>query len=58
MATAPPNRTAPTGPRKRAATPLSNSPSSFDAEMKMNETDVTRPFISSGVASWIREALT
>jgi hypothetical protein len=38
----------------RAATPLSNSPSSFDALMNRLDTAVTRPRMGSGVTIWIR----
>ena len=50
IAPSPPNATAPTGPRTRAVTPLSNSPSSFDAPMNSVATADTRPRIRSGVA--------
>ena len=37
-----------TVPNSRAATPLSNAPSSFDAPMNTQFTDATRPRIRSG----------
>src|SRR6476660_8087165 len=48
----PPNTTEGTSPRKLAATPDSNSPSSLLEPMKMTLTAVTRPRIESGVNSW------
>src|SRR4051794_38811256 len=47
----PPNTTDGTSPRKLAATPDSNSPSSLLEPMKMTLTAVTRPRIESGVRS-------
>ena len=48
---APPPAIAQGTPTARAATPLSNAPSSFDAPMNTPSTVVTRPSWSSGVAS-------
>src|SRR5690606_32359171 len=49
IAPVPPNTAAPTGPSRRATTPLSNSPSSLDAPMNRVETAATRPRMLSGV---------
>ena len=50
----PPKTAAPTGPRKRATRPLSNSPSSLEAQMNRVETAATRPRMASGVTSCTR----
>src|SRR4029079_12666996 len=42
-------------PKARAATPLSNAPSSLEAPMKTPSTAVTRPSCSCGVASGTSE---
>src|SRR5207244_8498186 len=55
MAPTPPAMTAATGPINAPRNPLSASPSSFEAEMKSEETEPTRPRISSGVESWISD---
>ena len=47
----PPNTTDGTSPSRRAATPDSNAPSSFDEPMKMPLIDDTRPRMWSGVTS-------
>ncbi len=52
----PPNTTAGTVPNHCAVTPDSNCPNSFDVPMKIMSTAVTRPRISSGVASCVRVA--
>ena len=49
--TKPPPAMAHGNPNARAATPLSNAPSSFDAPMNTPSTALTRPICSSGVTS-------
>ena len=51
MVPTPPITTELTGPNSAAVAPDSNSPSWFDAPMKMELTADTRPRISSGVSS-------
>ena len=46
-----------TGPKKLAVTPDSNSPSSFDAPIKMAFTDETLPLMWSGVSNCINVIL-
>ena len=58
IAPTPPNTTAPTGPSSEASSPLSASPSSFEAEMVSCDTALTRPRIASGVWSWISDERT
>src|SRR6185295_14582860 len=55
IAPIPPATTEATGPIRAARNPLSASPSSFEAEMKSDETEPTRPRMSSGVESWISD---
>src|ERR1700730_6784292 len=54
MVPAPPITTEGTVPNQAAVTPDSNSPNSLDAPIKSEFTALTRPRISSGVASWIK----